>query len=193
MEIRRNVFHLIIGLLIVLLVYLDLLTPFLIGIIILIGLLVSLITRKYKLPGIDWFLKTFDREEDIKQIPGKGIIFMFVGAFIAVFFFPKDIALAAVIILALGDSVSRLVGPFGYLKHPFHSEKFLEGVIAGAFAATLGAMFFVPFVQAFFASVVAMLIEGVDLEIKKIRVDDNLMIPVVAGGIMWLIRSFWVF
>ena len=91
-------------------------------------------------------------------------------------------------ILAFGDSVSRLVGPYGYLKHPFHNEKFFEGVIAGALAGFIGALFFVSWLPALIASSVSMLIEGIDLEIKKFKIDDNLMIPIVAGAVIRIIN-----
>jgi len=94
-------------------------------------------------------------------------------------------------ILALGDSVSRLVGPYGYLKHPFHNEKFLEGVITGAAAGFIGALFFISWLPALIASTISMLIEGIDLEIKNFKIDDNLLIPVVAGGVISLIGLFY--
>ena len=187
-ETKRQIFHLILGLLIVLLIYLDLLTAFLIGIIILIGLVLSLITKRYRIPLIDWFLRTFDREKDIKFIPGKGIIFMFIGAFIAVFFFPKEIALAAVIILALGDSIAPLIGRYGKIKHPFSRKRFLLGTIAGLFASFFGALLFVGFYEALIASFVVMFIEGIDLELRINQLDDNIMMPLVAGIVILLIN-----
>lgn len=189
LEVKRQLMHIIVGILIVALLYFNLINALILLIVFIIGFFISLLSRKFKIPVIYSFLKKFDRKEDLERFPGKGLVFYVFGSFLAVLIFPKEIAMASIIILALGDSVSRLVGPYGYLRHPFHSEKFLEGVIAGVFMATLGAMFFVSFLQAFFASVVAMLIEGIDLEIKRFKIDDNLLIPVVAGGVIWLIKS----
>lgn len=191
LEIKRQLMHIFIGILIVVLLYFDLINALILFIVFIVGFIISFLSGKFKIPIIYSFIKNFGREEDLYKFPGKGLVFYALGAFLAVLIFPKEIAMASIIILALGDSVSRLVGPYGYLKHPFHSEKFLEGVIAGVFAATLGAMFFVSFLQAFLASAVTMLIEGIDLEIKKFRIDDNLMIPVVAGGIIWVVRWFF--
>jgi len=188
LEVKRQLVHILVGILIVTLLYFDILDALILFVLTVVGFVLSFLSKKFKIPVISKLLKTFDREKDLKEFPGKGLVFYVFGAFLAVLFFSKEIAMASILILAFGDSVSRLVGPYGYLKHPFHSEKFLEGVIAGTFAATLGAMFFVPFLQAFLASVVAMLLEGVDLEIKNFKVDDNLMIPVVAGGVVWLVR-----
>jgi len=186
-EVKRQLVHILVGIVIVTLLYFDILDAMILFVLAFFGFVLSFLCRKFRVPVISKLLKMLDREKDLKSFPGKGLVFYVFGAFLSVLIFPKEIAMAAVIILAFGDSVSRLVGPYGYLKHPFHSEKFLEGVIAGAFAATLGAMFFVPFLQAFSASVAAMLLEGVDIEIKNFKVDDNLMIPVVAGGVVWLV------
>ena len=111
-----------------------------------------------------------------------------IGALLAVILFEKDIALAAIIILALGDSFSRLIGPFGKIKHPFNNTKFLEGVIAGIIAAFLGAILFVKPSEAIIASFFAMMLEGVNLRLGKFKIDDNITIPLIAGGVIWLIR-----
>ena len=128
------------------------------------------------------------QKKDIEEFPGKGAIFYFLGAFLVVFIFPKDIAMASIMVLALGDSVSRLVGPYGYLKHPFTNTKFFEGVIAGTTAAFFGALFFVPWILAFIGSLVSMLLEGLDLRIRGFKIDDNLLIPIVAAVVMQSIK-----
>ena len=190
LEVKRQSVHILVGVVIVALIYLDVLNALVLFIIAISGFLVSFLSKKRHIPVISKLLKTLDRKKDLESFPGKGLVFYVLGSFFAVFLFEKNIAMAAVMILALGDSVSRLVGPYGYLKHPFHNEKFLEGVLAGAFAATLGAMFFVSWFEAVLASIVAMLIEGADLELNNFKIDDNLMIPVVAGGVIWAMRSF---
>jgi len=43
--------------------------------------------------------------------------------------------MASVMILALGDSVSRFVGPYGYLKHPFIMKNFLKGLLLALYFA----------------------------------------------------------
>jgi len=190
LEVKRQLVHILLGISIVLLLRFDLINALILFIIVIIGFVLSFLSRKFHIPIIYEFLKTLDRKKDLEKIPGKGAIFYILGAFLAVLLFPKDIAMASIMILAFGDSVSRLVGPYGYLKHPFHSEKFLEGVIAGAVAAFFGALIFVSWLEALIASVVAMLIEGLDLEANNFKIDDNLLIPVVAGFVIWLVRSF---
>ena len=193
LEVKRQSVHILVGVVIVALIYFNILNAMALLILAVAGFAISFLCKKRHIPVISKLLKTLDRKKDLETFPGKGLVFYVLGSFFAVFFFEKNTALAAIMILALGDSVSRLVGPYGYLKHPFHSEKFLEGVIAGAFAGFLGALVFVFWFEAALASIVAMLIEGADLELNNFKIDDNLIIPVVAGGIIWVVRSFFVF
>jgi len=181
LEIRRQLAHIALGTSIVLLLFFGIINALVLAAVFLIGALLSFTSKYKKVPVVHNLLTFFDREKDITTFPGKGAIFYILGSFLAVLLFPEDIAMASIMILALGDSVSRLVGPYGYLKHPFHSEKFLEGIIAGALAAFFGALFFVPWTHALAASIIAMLIEGIDIKIRGFKIDDNLTIPLVSG------------
>jgi len=189
LEIKRQLIHILFGITLALLLYFNLINATIIFIIFISGLVLSLSSRKIQIPIIYNLLKIFDRKKDLENFPGKGAVFYLLGTFIVVLIFPKDIAMASIMILALGDSVSRLVGPYGYLKHPFHNQKFFEGVIAGAIAGFLGALFFVPWLLALTASLVSMLIEGIDLKIKGFKIDDNLLIPIVAAVVMQSINA----
>ena len=62
--------------------------------------------------------------------------------------------------------------------------------MAGAIAGFFGALLFVPWLYALIASLISMLIEGIDFEIKGFKVDDNLLIPIVAAIIMSSISVF---
>ena len=67
----------------------------------------------------------------------------------------------------------------------------LEGTIAGFVAGFIGAFVILnnPF-EAFFASLTAMIAEAIEIKIKTEEVDDNLIIPLVAGSAIWIIRYF---
>jgi len=184
LEIKRQLVHILLGITLVILLNFNLINSTVIFVIFIIGLALSLSSRKFHIPIIYRFLKIFERKEDLESFPGKGAIFYFLGAFLVVFIFPKDIALASIMILALGDSVSRLVGPYGYLKHPFHNEKFFEGVIVGSIVGFLGALIFVSWILALAGSSISMLLEGIDLRIKGFKIDDNLLIPLIASVVM---------
>ena len=97
--------------------------------------------------------------------------------------------MASVMIMSLGDSVAPMVGQYyGKIKHPLSDKKFLEGTIAGTIAAFLGAVVFIRPVEAAFASVAAMIAEGINLKFSGMNVNDNISMPVTAGIVIWLMR-----
>ena len=188
LEIKRQPFHILLGLLLIALIYYNVLSPQILITLIIIAIVGSIFVKKTK-PKIAYqLLKFVEREKALKELPGKGMMAYLLGTLLVIILFEKDIALASIMILALGDSFSRLIGPFGRIKHPFNNTKFLEGVIAGVIAASLGAMLFVRPLEAIVASIFAMLLEGIDLRIFKLKINDNITIPLIAGIVIWLIR-----
>ena len=158
---------------------------------IIVGIALSFLSRKVKLPIIYALLQKFERSQDMKRFPGKGIIFYFIGVYISLLLFPKDIAMASIMVLALGDSVSHLYGlHYGKIKHPLSKTKFLEGTIAGFIAGFIGAFVFLPWHEAFFASLAAMIAESAEINAGMQQVDDNLVVPFVAGAAVWVVRLF---
>jgi len=188
LEIKRQPFHILLGLLLIALIYYDLLTPMILLIITLVVIISSFLIKKTKPKFIYKLLQPIERQDALNGFPGKGLIAYLIGALLAIVLFEKEIALAAIIILALGDSFSRLIGPFGRIKHPFNNTKFLEGVIAGIIAASLGAMLFIKPIEAIVASFFAMILEGINIRIFKFKIDDNITIPLIAGFVIWLMR-----
>ena len=156
---------------------------------IIVGIALSFLSRKVKLPIIYALLQKFERSQDMKRFPGKGIIFYFIGVYISLLLFPKDIAMASIMVLALGDSVSHMFGlHFGRTKHHLSKTKFLEGTIAGFAAGFIGALVFAKPLEAFLASLAAMTAEAISIKIGTKQVDDNLTVPLVAGSAIWLVR-----
>ena len=188
-ELNRQVFHILFGLIIVILLIYGFLNKEIILGLILIGLILSFLSRRMQVPVISNLLQKFEREKEIKKFPGKGILFYLAGVFIALLLFSKDIAMASIMVLAFGDSVSHLYGlHYGKISHPLSKTKFLEGTIAGFIAGLIGALVFLPWHEAFFASLVAMIVEAIEIKIGAEQDDDNLIIPVVAGAAVWLFR-----
>ena len=181
-EIKRKFLHLILGIILVTLLmfgFIGVLHVFILTIIVIIILLVN---KRYKVPGMDWFLKNFERDENLKIFPGKGFIFYLIGSLLVLLLFPKEIALPAILVLAFADSIGHLFGlRFGRIRHPFVSTKFLEGWIVGLASGFIGALIFVPWHEALAASFFAMLVEGIEVKIGADEVDDNLIIPLVAA------------
>ncbi|MCG2718553.1 MAG: SEC59/DGK1/VTE5 family protein [Nanoarchaeota archaeon] len=188
LELRRQAFHLMFGFVIVSLYMLNILTITNLTLIFFIGLVASLLSCKYNIPGVYWFLKNFEREKDIKTSPGRGVLTYMGGAILTLILFEEKIALAAIMILAVGDSISHLVGKhFGKRKYLVTSKKHLEGTVAGIFFASLVASLFVGSKMAFIGSLAAMIFESIEMKLGKNIIDDNLIIPLVAGIVMSLL------
>ena len=185
--------HILIGIIALLLLIYNIITPLVIFIILVFGVLISLLSLKFKIPVISWFLDNFDRERDKNALPGRGVIFAVVGGLLCLQLFQKDIALASITILTFADPISHLIGKtFGRIQSPLDKTKNIEGHIAGALISSLMAMFFVSPYLAIAGSLIAMLFESLIIEIQKIQLDDNLIIPLAAGTTMFLIVGFLI-
>ena len=192
-EFYRQILHIIIGLITVISYYYGLLSPLAIFLMIIVGIMVSFLSKRIWLPFFSFFLEKFERDEDKKTFPGKGMVFFFVGVLLVTQLFEQDIALAAIMILSLGDSISHLVGgSFGQIKNIFNgkSKKLFEGTIAGTLAGFIGAIIFVPIPEALVASFIAMAAEVVEIDFNNNTLDDNIVVPLVAGTVIFLMRYY---
>lgn len=193
LELKRKILHILVGITTLFLLIYNFITPLIIFIILIVGVFVSLLSLKIRIPLISWFLDNFERNKDKNRLPGRGIIFAVTGSLLALQLFEKNIALASIIILTFADPISHLVGKvFGKIKSPLNKTKNIEGHIAGAIISSIFAMFFVHPILAISGSIIAMFFESIVIEIQKIQLDDNLIIPLSAGTIMFLISKFLI-
>jgi len=132
------------------------------------------------------FVMKFERKNIPR--PFTGAIWFFLTSGVVYLIFPLDIASAAVLMLAIGDSFSTLAG-IHLGRHRIIGKKTLEGTLA-CFIGCLFSVFFAPLYVVIPGAVAATLAEiAPDLRIfsgmkKKGWIDDNLLIPVVAGIVM---------
>lgn len=192
-EIGRQILHALLGFILVALYYFDLIGPLTVFLGVACGLLLSFISKRINIPILSFYLKHYGREEERTKFPGRGMIFFFIGVLLVMQLFEKDIALAAMMVLALGDSVSHLFGAkFGKIKNIFngHSRKLLEGTFAGTVMGFMGAALFVPIPEAFLGSLAAMVAEVIKIDFNDKTLDDNLVVPLVAGTVMYLLRIY---
>ncbi len=192
-EFYRQIVHLMVGIGTAILIYYEVLSSLALLLLIIVGVLASFISKRTNLPGFSFFLHHLEREEQRKTFPGRGLIFYFVGVLLVIELFPRDIALASIMVLAFGDSISHIVGErFGQLKNIFNgkSKKLLEGTLAGAIVGFLGAAIFVPFSQAFLGSFAAMIAEVIEIDFNQQPLDDNMVVPLVAGTVMYLVSVY---
>ncbi|MEK6845222.1 MAG: hypothetical protein AABY26_00565, partial [Nanoarchaeota archaeon] len=173
--------------------YYNILSPLAVFLMLIVGGLASLLCKRIRLPFFSFFLDHFERKEVRCTFPGRGMLFFFVGVLLVMQLFEKDIALAAIMILSLGDSFSHIIGErFGQIKNIFNgkSRKLFEGTVAGTFFGFLGALIFVPLAEALVGSFVAMIIEVIDIDLNGSPIDDNLLVPLAAGTTMFLLRAY---
>ncbi|MBN1156756.1 hypothetical protein JXA85_04010 [Candidatus Woesearchaeota archaeon] len=192
LELKRNLFHMVLGVAFLLLLHFDILGFEIFTVLLFIGAITYIVNLSMPLPVIGWFINAFEREEDKRKTPGKGAMLLVSGAYLAFLIYPKDIALASIAILTFGDSVAPLVGHLGRIRHPLarDTKKLLEGNIAGMLAGFIAAMTFVKPLEAFIASFIAMTVETIEIRIhpKLDKVNDNILIPLVAGAVIWGMR-----
>lgn len=186
LEIRRQAFHAAVGIAAVFLVIKGLAGVYFFALLSIAGLLLSFFSVKHRIPVICQFLKIFDRKKE--RIPGKGAILLIVGIAIALTFFPQDIAIAAIAVLAIGDAISRLGQFFGKVHFPWNRHKQIESTFLGFLGSAIFASLFVTGTEAVAASATAMFAESFPINARGRTIDDNLVVPVVAGFTITLLR-----
>jgi dolichol kinase len=155
-----------------------------------IVVIIADISRYYFPPMESWFNQTFgwllrSHESDQKRKRLNGATYVLIAATLAVFIFPKLIAVTSFSIFIISDLTAALVGKrFG--KHRLFNKS-LEGS-AGFFLSALLVVAVLPkieYVMAEYMIGIAAAIVGAIIEVLPIEVDDNLSIPLAVGGAMW--------
>ena len=189
-EWKRQFVHILLGIAIVSMLLYGFLDKLTLLILSLMGIVLSYMSTRGKIHIISPLLEKFERPDELRNFPGKGILFYFIGAYLSLLFFDKDIAMASIMVLAFGDSISHLYGiSYGKLKHPFSSSKFLEGTVAGMLAGCIGALVFIPWQEAIVAALAGMVIESIEIRLWNHQFDDNLLVPLASGFAVLLVRA----
>jgi dolichol kinase len=160
------------------------------GLLILVVLAVD-ITR-LRVPAFNQFIQTrfssFIRKNEANKITGTAPYVLGIG--LTLLLYRTDIATAAICFLAFGDVAATTVGE-RYGRTKIVGDKSLEGTlafaviaIASGLALPLAGVHLAPGLIAAGAFVAA------GAELVPLRVNDNLVIPLVSGGVMELIVRF---
>ncbi len=198
LEFRRKTIHIFTGILVIILISKGILNIPVLIVALVIGLLLSLASIKHRLPLIGWCLDKFDRPGE--KFPGKGAVNYLLGIFLLILLFSggdNHIVYASILILALGDSFTALIGirlksttRLKKTRIPMSTGKLLEATVFGMIIASLGAMLFVSVLEAVLASAVAMTLEALELRFGREPIDDNIIIPLAAAITMFIIRIY---
>ena len=188
LEFRRQSFHFAAGFCCVFAHWAGFLRLWQIAALLVVGLAVSLVSQYHKIPIVSHVLESLDRPRD-RKFPGRGAFYFLLGVFLCILIFQGPnlhIAYASILILSVGDSLNHLFGTkLHKVKFPWNKRKNLVGVGIGIASGTFAAQFFVPILSAFLASTIAISLETLPLKIGKFYLDDNIMVPLVAGGVLW--------
>jgi len=157
------------------------------------GLLIFFDVIRFRYPTINALsLKLFGhvmRREELKSVSGNS--FFVVGVLIVTAFFPKSIALLAILYLAVGDPVAAIIGTnWGKHRLPFGKKSF-EGSFANFLAAWIVTLAFGLFylgapvgnaaLLALMGATASVISEGIPS-----RINDNFTIPVISALLLTL-------
>lgn len=194
LELRRQLFHILAGFLAIALIWLGVLDAGSLAIMLAAGLLLSLLSLRYRIPCISWFLDRFDRRE---SLPGFGALTFVAGLFLLLLLFHDEkVIFASIAILAIGDSASVIVGKrlarTAYIRktrHPFSKVKLLEANLVGALLGAFAAMPFVSIASAILGSFSAMFVEGIEISVRGRKIDDNITVPIVSAAVISIFQA----
>lgn len=183
-EFFRKSIHLIVGLILLTLLYLEYLSIW-----VLLGfLLITAITMMLAISNLSKTVrKLISKVERPGRLPGlSGVIYMIGILVVFLLFSEEKVFAAALIVFILGDGLSGLIDSYNsWIKLPYNPKKSLAGLLMGILASTAGVMLIFPWYVAFAGSVFTLLIETLPLRIKNWEIDDNLFVPVIAGAFFY--------
>ncbi len=123
------------------------------------------------------------KEPERRRLQITGATYLLFSAFLLAHLFPKPIVVTSLLFLSVGDSVAGVVGR-RWGRHRLIRNKTLEGSLAMLFSC----WFIVAFVKEI--PIAVKIIGGLGatiFEAIEIPVDDNLLIPLGTGLLLWLL------
>lgn len=180
-ELTRKIFHLLLGLSIIILFLFDVINIYILLVLDMISIILYFLTIKdVNIPCYTNILKLCSRSK--KDI---GLISFLVGCTITLLF-PKNIALASLCIFIFGDSTAFLIGRLGKTKTFLSKNKNIEGLFASFIISSILASLFVNTLFALTTSLIVMFIEHTNT-----KIDDNFFLAPLSGIILYVLTLFF--
>jgi|MudIll2142460700_1097286.scaffolds.fasta_scaffold229218_2 dolichol kinase len=160
------------------------------------GLLITAVLAiditRLRVPAINQFILTrfssFIRRNEANKLTGTAPYVL--GIALTLLLYRTDIATAAICFLAFGDVAATATGE-RYGRTKISGEKSLEGTLAFVAAAVLsGLLLNLAGLHLAHGLILAGALVAAGVELLPLPVNDNLVIPVVSGGVMELIVRF---
>ena len=132
-----------------------------------------------------FFFKTLRTKETIRgKFHPSGAVYVLCAAFLCALCFSKLIAAISMTVMLISDSAAALIGKrFG--THKIYKQKSFEGTAAFFISALLINFAFIPLFSFGFSAFIACLAATLaELFEDKIKIDDNLSIPLICGALL---------
>lgn len=150
------------------------------------GFLVVDLMKNFIPPLSRWYHNTFDpmlRKHELEEKPLQlnGATNITLSALLLVLFFPKIIAITCFAMVAVSDTMAALIGR-KYGRHRFGDKSF-EGSLAFLVTSLL-IVVFVPrldLTAGIITALAATLVEALPIRLNKVKIDDNLTIPIISA------------
>ncbi len=137
----------------------------------------------------------FLREKENREIGA--YVFFVIGAFISILIFEKSIAIASILMLAIGDAASALAGVVkssdGNETEMYEKRMKPPEVMLVMFIVSfiIGCLVLHSLPVAVFGAIGAVIADGVPLRVHSVIIDDNLTIPLFSGALMSFCSIWW--
>lgn len=124
-----------------------------------------------------------------------GTTFLLIGVLIIVAIFPSSVVFLSLLFLAVADPIASYFG-IRYGKDKLVGRKTLQGSMAAFFACTLvAAGYFLAQNMMTERILVVSLLAGLSGAVAEVfpvgNLDDNLVLPVVSSGLLWVVYFFF--
>jgi dolichol kinase len=132
----------------------------------------------------DRYLGRMMRGDEQRQFCGAS--YVMIAVVLCTWLYPKPVAVAAMFVLSVSDSLASLVGKS--VGGPGCFGKTLSGSGAFFVSALVIMLICLPDrpLAAVAAALAATVVEALPLRVGRMRLDDNLSVPLSAGLVLWL-------
>jgi len=186
-NLRRKIIHLFYGLALAFLVSYQILNITYFAVLTISLTLILLLNHFRPIKLLVKLIVYFERKP-LPKLLGQGPLVLTWSCFLATLIFPNPIATVAILNLAVGDSVNALVGY--YLNHgKLTKKKKFEASLASAFATALVSLQYLPPKLFLPATFITAFFEFTEPKIGNQKIDDNIFIPLVSGGVILLTQK----
>ena len=182
-NLRRKIVHLFYGLSLALAINYQILTPYYFALFTLLLTILLFLNHLQPLAFLNKIIIYFERKP-LPKFLGFGPLLFTWSSLAAVFFFPISVATVAILTLAVGDSINAITGY--YLNNGHSLKKRWSAAFASAIAAATVSLPYVPLKSLAPAIITTTILEFSEPKIDGRRLNDNLFIPLVTGGVILL-------